>query len=316
MQRNPIFETDGDPLGRVEHALALIEAFDGQLAAWVEVDRDGALASVRQLPAAEEATSLPLYGVPVGIKDIYDVAGLPTGLGAGRFARYWPEVDATTVSRLKTAGAIVVGKTTTTEFAHRDPAKTRNPWSLDHTPGGSSSGSGAAVGAGMVPLALGSQTIGSTLRPAAFCGCVGLKPTHGRISTFGMFPLAPSFDHVGILCRSVAEAAAALSVLAGYDPLDPFSLDEPVDDYVAAATMHLNSPRFALARSEYERTASEPVARHLNFTAELLSKGGAMVEEVDLGASSQAIYDLGIPIFRSEVANVHEALFARHGGEY
>lgn len=316
MQPNPIFETDKDPVERVESALASIEALDGELAAWVEVDRGGALNSARTLASAEHTKSSPLYGVPVGIKDIYDVVGLPTRLGAGAFAHYRPAQDATAVSRLREAGAIIIGKTATTEFAHRDPAATRNPWNPDHTPGGSSSGSGAAVGAGMVPLALGSQTIGSTLRPAAFCGIVGLKPTHGRISAHGIFPLAPSFDHVGILCRAVIEAATVLSILAGYDPLDPFSLDEPVDDYVAAATTGLTPPRLALARLDYEATASEAVTGHLNSIAKLLSKAGAVVEEVVLPASSQAVYETGYPIFCSEAATVHTDLFARHGDDY
>src|SRR5207248_2450090 len=149
-----------------------------------EVDRERALAAAK---ACDEAlargnASGPLLGLAAGIKDIIDVAGLPTRAGAAPFAHRLPERDAAVVARLREAGAIVMGKTATTQFAYIDPAPTRNPWNPDHTPGGSSSGSAAAVAAGMVPVALGSQTVGSVLRPAAYCGVVGFKPGHGWLS--------------------------------------------------------------------------------------------------------------------------------------
>ncbi|HLF72344.1 MAG TPA: amidase, partial [Dehalococcoidia bacterium] len=225
----------------VERSLALIEALDGELQAWVEVDADGARA------AAKQGVTGPLGGLTVGVKDIIDVAGLPTRLGAGAFAHYTPERDATAVARLRAAGAIILGKTHTTEFAFLDPAPTRNPWNLQHTPGGSSSGSAAAVGAGMAPLALGSQTVGSVIRPAAYCGVVGLKPTFGLISYAGTNALAPSFDHIGVLCRSVTDAALALGVLAGHDDADPHSIDAPVADYLGALG-RTPAPRIGIVR--------------------------------------------------------------------
>ena len=192
------------PQSAVEASLRRIDAVESRLQAWVEVDR-----------SAKAAANGPLAGVPIGIKDIFDVAGLPTRYGAASFAHQTPTADSVAVVRLRAAGAAILGKTHTTQFAYMDPAPTRNPWSLDHTPGGSSSGSAAAVAAGMVPLAIGSQTVGSVLRPAAYCGIVGFKPTFGRISNTGVGHLAPSFDHVGTLTRTVADAALALKVLAG-----------------------------------------------------------------------------------------------------
>src|SRR3989441_505848 len=200
------------PVALVEACLERIGALDATVQAWVHVDAKGALAAARL--AEHAAVRGPLHGIPVAVKDIFDVAGLPTTAGAPPFAHRRPDEDAASVALLRAAGAIVLGKTHTTQFAYRDPAPTRNPWSLAHTPGGSSSGSAAAVAARMVPLALGSQTVGSVLRPAAYCGVVGFKPTHGLVPTAGVIPLAWSLDHVGVFTREVADAAAAFAVLA------------------------------------------------------------------------------------------------------
>src|SRR5439155_11296040 len=193
-----------------------IRALNGGVQAWVHVDDKGALAAARE--RAEEAKRStvrgPVHGIPVAVKDIFHVAGLPTTAGARPFAHSRPGEDATSVARLRAAGAIILGKTHTTQFAYRDPAPTRNPWNLAHTPGGSSAGSAAAVAARMAPLALGSQTVGSVLRPAAYCGVVGFKPTHGLVSTAGVIPLAWSLDHVGVFTRGGADAALVFSVLA------------------------------------------------------------------------------------------------------
>src|SRR5207237_5211970 len=147
----------------------------------------------------------PLHGVPFGAKDIYDAAGLPTAAGFKPYLSRVAEHDAEPIARLKRAGGILLGKMVTTQFAHADPSRTRNPWSDERTPGGSSSGSAAGVAARLVPLALGSQTAGSVLRPAAYNGVVGFKPTYGRVSKRGVLPLAWSLDHVGLLTRSLAD---------------------------------------------------------------------------------------------------------------
>src|SRR5206468_517834 len=167
----------------------------------------------------DRTADLPaLFGVPFGAKDIFDSAGLATAAGFAPFANRVPTRDAEVVTRLKQAGAILVGKMVTTQFAHADPSQARNPWNDARTPGGSSSGSAAGVAARLVPFALGSQTAGSVLRPAAYNGVVGFKPTYGRVSKRGVLPLAWSLDHVGVLCRSVEDCALVLSAIAGADP--------------------------------------------------------------------------------------------------
>ncbi len=197
------------PMALVEACLARIRAVDPTLQAWIHVDEAGALAhaAARAEEAKQGKLRGPLHGIPVGIKDIFDVEGLPTTAGAAAWAHRIATQDAPSVQWLRAKGAIILGKTHTTQFAFRDPAPTRNPWNTEHTPGGSSSGSAAAVAARMVPFALGSQTVGSVLRPAAYCGIVGFKPAHGRIPTDGVVPLAWSLDHVGVFARSVSSPA-------------------------------------------------------------------------------------------------------------
>lgn len=305
------------PVEAVEQALRRIDAVEPQIQAWAEIDRDRALLQAKTLAGAiahGEAAG-PLAGVPVGIKDIVDVAGVPTRFGAPAFAHYTPGHDARAPARLRQAGAIILGKTHTTEFAYLDPAPTRNPWNRQHTPGGSSSGSAAAVGARTIPLAIGSQTVGSVLRPAAYCGCVGLKPTYGLISYAGTAALAASFDHLGVLCGSVADAAVALGVLAGYDPTDPASIEAPDEDYVQAAAGP-TPPRLGLVRSYYRGHASEEVERHLDEVAGLLRAAGAGIGEADLPGDAAAIREAGDPIMKYEAAQAHAALFAAHRQEY
>src|SRR5207245_3501773 len=162
-----------------------------------------------------------LNGVPVGIKDIIDTADMPTENGSVLHAGRTPSRDASVVSLLRAAGAVIMGKTVTTEFATRTPGKTRNPHDPAHTPGGSSSGSAAAVAASMVPLALGCQTTGSTIRPASFCGVYGFKPTHGLIPRSGILELSRTLDHVGLFARTLDDLALLAEELAGYDEGDP-----------------------------------------------------------------------------------------------
>ncbi len=235
----------------------------------------------------------------MGVKDIVDVAGMPTTGGAKPFAHTRPAVDAPAVSRLRAAGAIILGKTVTTEFAYRDPAPTRNPWNQGHTPGGSSAGSAAALAARMAPLAIGSQTVGSVLRPAAYCGVVGFKGTHGLVPVAGVIPLAWSLDHVGVLTRSVGDAALAMSVLAGR-ALDP----QPV-----------SAPRIALAPELLER-ASPDVAAHVQSVADAFVRAGATVSKVELPASFRGIHAAGLTVLEVEAAAYHAPAFARHADDY
>lgn len=306
------------PVAAVEACLARIAETEPALRAWVHLDGEGALKTARALEAEARAGRFrgPLHGVPVGIKDIYHVAGMVTTAGAGVFAHERPQTDATSVARLRVAGAVILGKTATTEFAYADPAETRNPWNLDHTPGGSSSGSAAAVAAGMIPLALGSQTVGSTLRPAAYCGVVGLKPSHGRISAAGVVPLAWSLDHVGIFARCVEDAALALSALAGHDAADGFSAAVPAGNYLGALAPLERPPRLGIPRGLFGDTASPEVNAHLGVIASAFAKAGAAVEEVKLPPSAAGIHDAGQLIMRVEAAAFHRDRFARHRDAY
>jgi Asp-tRNA(Asn)/Glu-tRNA(Gln) amidotransferase A subunit family amidase len=305
------------PVRIVEGCLARLDAAEPAVQAWVEVDRDGALRRARELESAlrRGENPGPLAGVPVGIKDIVDVAGLPTRLGAGPFAHYKPEHDSTVAAKLRQAGAIIIGKTHTTAFAYLDTAPTRNPWNAEHTPGGSSSGSAAAVAAGVVPLAIGSQTVGSVLRPAAYCGVVGLKPSYGRISYAGTAGLAPSFDHLGLICTCVEDAALALSAVAGYDRADANSSEAPVDDYLAALA-NAKPPRIGVPRKYFQGTAGDEIEDHLVSVAQHLAGAGAVVEEVSFPATAPEISEMVQPVMRYEAAQVHERLFEAHAGDY
>jgi Asp-tRNA(Asn)/Glu-tRNA(Gln) amidotransferase A subunit family amidase len=264
---------------------------------------------------ARGETAGPLAGVPVGIKDIIDVKGLPTRLGAQSFAHYTPEADATAVARLRAAGAIILGKTHTTEFAYLDPAPTRNPWNRKHTPGGSSSGSAAAVGARTIPLAIGSQTVGSVLRPAAYCGAVGFKPTYGLIPYTGTAALAASFDHLGTLTSTVADAAVALSVLAGYDRFDPASIDALPADYVTAAASPA-APRVGIVRGYYRGHANAEVESHLEDVAQRFAAAGAQVEEAEMPGDAATLRAWGDPVMQYEAAQTHARLYAAYGAQY
>ncbi len=304
------------PSTLVASCLRRIDALEPTLKAWVHLDRDAAarVAVQRDIEAREGRFMGPLHGVPVALKDIYDAAGLVTTAGAGPWAHRRAGADAASVARLRAAGAVIMGKVTTTAFAFRDPAATGNPWNPEHTPGGSSSGSGAAVGSRMVPLALGTQTVGSVLRPAAYCGIVGFKPTHGRISAVGVVPLAWSLDHVGALCRSVEDAALALTIMAGHDAADPHSAAMPLDDYLAAVSAPA-PPRLGVLRALIERAEAENRAQ-IEATLRTLRSAGALIEEAPLAASFAGLHEAGDTVMRVEAAAFHRDLYARHAAEY
>ena len=207
----------------VEACLARVNEVDEQVQAWAFLDPEYALTQARvadRLRLTGHALG-PLHGVPVAVKDIFDTADMPTENGSILHAGRTPSRDAIVVSLLRAGGAVIMGKTVTTEFAYFSPGKTRNPHNPEHTPGGSSSGSAAAVAANMVPLAIGSQTNGSTIRPAAYCGVIGFKPSHGLISRHRVFALSRTLDHVGLLARSIDDIALLAEQLISYDENDP-----------------------------------------------------------------------------------------------
>src|SRR4029079_12851032 len=262
----------------VRACLAQVEKTEPQVQAWTFLDPEYALSQAAALDEfrLSGASTGPLHGVPVGLKDIIDTADMPTENGSVLHAGRTPSHDAAVTARLRAAGAVIMGKTVTTEFATRTPGKTRNPHAPDHTPGGSSSGSAAAVAAGMDPLALGSQTGGSTIRPGAYCGVFALKPPHrlipppgmvqpprkrphGRISRHGMFQLSRSLDHVGLFARSVEDLALLLEELAGPDERDPDTHPRARGLYRAMALEEPPiPPRFGFFRSgRWDRVAPD-----------------------------------------------------------
>lgn len=277
------------PRELVEACLARIERLDPALAAFVAVTAESARAEARTAESeiANGRRRGPLHGIPFAVKDIIDVAGLPTTCGSRLLAGNRVERDATCVARFSTAGAVSLGKAATYEFATGGPSfdlpwpPTRNPWNLDHGTGGSSTGSAAAVAAGMVPLALGSDTGGSIRVPASYCGLTGLKPTFGRIGAAGVWPLARTFDTVGLLCRSAEDAAIGLQALAGPDPADGSVATAAVPDYGAALSGDIKGLRVGLVRHLYDGAGDELVAA-IDAAVSVLRGRGAVVSDARL----------------------------------
>jgi Asp-tRNA(Asn)/Glu-tRNA(Gln) amidotransferase A subunit family amidase len=251
----------------VEACLARIEARDGDVRAWSFVDAGGARAQARARD--EEPPRGPLHGIPVGIKDIIDTADMPTELGSPIHRGRRPSADAACVERLRAAGAVILGKTATTEFATWTPAATRNPHALDRTPGGSSSGSAAAVADGMVPLALGTQTVGSTIRPAAFCGVAALKPTHGAARLDGVLLHSPQLDTLGLMAVDAEDLPVLWRALR----------DTPGPEAEPAA-----AARVALARTPWWDRADPASRAAVDAAADALRGRGAVVDERPLPA--------------------------------
>ena len=265
-----------------EACLARIAADEPRIQAFAHLDPEHARAQARALDERKRAGRAlgPLHGVPVAVKDIVDTADFPTEQGSVIHAGRRPLHDAAIVARLRAAGAVVLGKTVTTEFACFTPGKTRNPHDLARTPGGSSSGSAAAVAAGMAPLAIGSQTNGSVIRPASFCGVVGFKPSYGLIPRTGVLTTSATLDHVGVFARSVEDAAFLADALAGFDDGDPATrpVPPPALRHVALTAPPV-TPRLAFVRGP---TWGEAEAATAEAFAELADSLGASLVEVAL----------------------------------
>ena len=286
----------------VEACLARIREVDPEVQAWAFLDPEHALGQARAADAwrLEGRPVGPLHGVPVGVKDIIDTADMPTENGSMLHAGRQPGRDATVVAMLRAVGAVIMGKTVTTEFATYAPGKTRNPHNPAHTPGGSSSGSAAAVAAGMVPLALGSQTNGSVIRPAAFCGVYGFKPTHGLIPRHGVFQLSRTLDHVGLFARTSDDVALLAEQLVGYDERDLDTRPRARIPYreMAAEEPPL-APTFALVKtSRWDRVTDET----REAFAELARHLGDRVEEVELVAASEEAFAWHRLVMEAEMA--------------
>jgi Asp-tRNA(Asn)/Glu-tRNA(Gln) amidotransferase A subunit family amidase len=257
---------DITPEGIVDLCAAAIAAREDEVGAFTHLDIDAARKFARL--NASELAAAPLRGLPVGLKDIYDTYDMPTEYGSAAYKGHRPASDAAPVSMLRRAGGIMLGKTVTTEFAHQQTGKTRNPHNLAHTPGGSSSGSGAAVAAGMVPIATGSQTGGSVIRPGAYCGVAAFKPSYKLLPTIGMKCFSWSLDTVGLYGAAVPDVAFATAAMSGRDLR--------VDRATPAA------PRVALMRTHIWAQASADMQNAVEATARALERAGASVKEATL----------------------------------
>jgi Asp-tRNA(Asn)/Glu-tRNA(Gln) amidotransferase A subunit family amidase len=295
--------------------LARVEAVENDVQAFAHIDPDHVIKQARDLDERRRngLPTGPLNGVPVGIKDIIDTEDYPTENGsAAMFAGRRPDHDATVVARLRAAGAVIFGKTVSTECAYFHPGKTRNPHDLERTPGGSSSGSAAAVAVGMVPIALGTQTNGSIIRPASFCGVFAGKLGHGLVSRKGVLTLSRHLDHVGPFARSLEDIALVLDVIAGYDPGDPDSRPLAAPDFrrLVREAPPL-PPRFAFIRTPvWDRAEADTREAFEAFVAEL----GAQAVAFDLPASFAGAWEDQRTIMSAEMA--HNLLpFVRPAGE-
>jgi Asp-tRNA(Asn)/Glu-tRNA(Gln) amidotransferase A subunit family amidase len=275
----------------VQSCLDRIEEFEDTVGAWTHLDRDYALAQAKAAHKLRQAGGSlgPLHGVPVGIKDIFDTNDMPTENGTVLHAGRRPESDSTVVALLRQAGAVIMGKTVTTELAVMHPGKTANPHDPKRTAGGSSSGSAAAVASCMVPLATGSQTNGSMIRPASFCGIYGYKPTHGLISRHGVLRQSRFLDQIGVFSRSLEDAALIAEVLIAHDPKDPDSRPHAPPQLVKAVAEEPPMPpllAFA-ATSAWDEFADEDSKEAF---PELLEHLGVSTETLNLGAPFEQIY--------------------------
>ncbi|MGE5073104.1 MAG: amidase [Anaerolineae bacterium] len=294
-------------------AQALIDACSQQ----IERLNPELCAFVTVMPPVSNASSGRLAGIPIAVKDLFETQGVRTTAGARFFSDHVPEADAVAVTKLKNAGAVIMGKTNTHEIAlgvttvNPHYGTTRNPWDQARIAGGSSGGSAVAVATGMALGALGTDTGGSIRIPASLCGVVGLKPTYGRVSVRGVIPLSWNLDHVGPLTRTVYDAALLLQVLAGYDPDDPFSADQPVDDYLVHVNEGVQHWRLALGVGDYVEASDPEVMQAVEAAAKLLEAQGAVVEKVDVSFLREAALANGL-MTPADGAAYHKDRLAEH----
>ena len=287
-----IRKKSASPVELTQECLKRIEKYNPALNAYITVMGEQALAQARELEGERQSGKWrgPLHGIPIGLKDLIDTAGVRTTAASAIYANRIPNEDAEVVRKLKAAGAVLVGKLNMHEFAYGGTSvpshfgPVHNPWKLDHIAGGSSGGSGAAVAAELCYGALGSDTGGSIRQPAAYCSIVGLKPTYGRVSTRGVVPLSWSLDHIGPMCRTVADAALLLGAIAGYDPQETSSLDAPVPDYTRALHAKVSGLRLGIPRAIFFDQIDPEIAAATNKAIEVLGKLTAGARDIQLPA--------------------------------
>ena len=313
------------PIELTQVLLDRIEALNGRLHAFIRVTPEAAMTAARAAEAEITGGQWrgPLHGVPFALKDIIDQAGLPTTCHSKILVDNVAENDAVVAAKLKAAGGIPVGKLATHEFAIGGPSfdlpwpPAVNPWGGQHFPGGSSSGSGVALASGMVPAALGTDTGGSIRNPASMCAIVGMKPTYGRVSRRGVFPLSNSLDHVGPMTRTVRDNAILLNILAGHDAEDIASADVAVPDYTAGLAAGMKGLRIGLARHFYteDETAHPEQIKALDAATGVMRQLGAEVREIRLPALADFSVCCRI-ILRAEAFALHRRWLAERPGDY
>jgi aspartyl-tRNA(Asn)/glutamyl-tRNA(Gln) amidotransferase subunit A len=293
--------------------LQRLERYEAQVRAWVYLDREGARAEAERLGSELQKGQDrgPLHGIPLGIKDIIDVFDWPTAAGSSRWAHSLARHDAEVVRRLREAGAVLLGKTVTTQYASFDPPPTRNPWDLSRTPGGSSSGSAAAVACGMCLGALGSQTGGSLTRPASYCGVASYKPSYRRVSTTGVLPLAPSMDHVGPMAGCVRDLALLLETISR-----PGLSTQPAEDLGARVANSCPPPRLGRLRGLFDRLAEPCVQAMMERVEGEWRAKGATVQEVTLPSAFAEMLERHRTVMAVEAAAYHEQRLRRHPEDY
>ncbi len=313
------------PVELVEALIRRVEQYDAQTHAFITPTFDLARRQARQAEAEIAAGRLrgPLHGIPFGLKDIYDTKGILTSAHSRIFIDRIPPEDATATAKLYDAGAVLLGKLATHEMAHAGPSfdlpwpPARNPWNLTHFTGGSSTGSGAAVAAGLVPMALGSDTGGSIRGPASYCGVVGLMPTFGLVSRAGVITNSYTFDHCGPLARTVEDCALTLQALAGYDPKDAGSLRRSIPPYREALGQDLRGIRIGVLRHHWEDDipASDDVRKAMEAALAVLRRLGAELEECRVRPLAR-YYDVKIIIAETEIFSVHQQDLIARPGEF
>jgi len=293
--RRRMISGDVSPLDACDAALAMVEARDGDIHAFLSVDPDAVRARAKRMTESGTFRTLPLGGVPVAIKDNLCLSGSRTTCGSQILGDYRPPYTATAVERLEAAGAIIVGKTNLDEFAMGSSTEnsafgpTHNPWDLSRAPGGSSGGSAAAVAAGMAWAGLGSDTGGSIRQPAAFCGVVGMKPTYGRVSRYGLVAFASSLDQIGPFARTVEDTALVLNAISGHDPRDATSAAVPVPDYTGELGRGLRGLRVGVPRKFLGEQLDAAVRESFDALVASMRSEGATVVDVDLPHASHGL---------------------------
>jgi aspartyl-tRNA(Asn)/glutamyl-tRNA(Gln) amidotransferase subunit A len=312
------------PVELTEALLGRIDRIDGDVGAFITVMRDEALRAARdaEQEIARGRYRGPLHGIPFGVKDTHYTKGTRTTANTAVLLDFVPDFDATVVARLKAAGGVPVGKMKLPEFSFGSAGEggafpdAKNPWNLSRTPGGSSSGSAAALAAGLLTVATGGDTSGSIRNPATFCGVVGMKPTYGRVSRYGIVVISWSLDHVGPMTRTVADNATLLNVMAGHDPSDDTSSSLPVPDYTRALGRGVRGLRVGVPKPVQFEGYHADVMRAFDDALEVFRRRGANLVEIDLPATADLIDDVQQIVRIAEAASYHEPFLAANADRY